>query len=186
MTDAAKVKQLLADARLHGPAVARARWSFRHVDSLGQKVRVYGRPLVYNHGEMRIGERVRVSSTVATTELVTEPGGLLDIEPGVFINYGTSVSASLHVRIGADTQIGPHCMLIDNAFHHVEPERRNERPPSAPIVLEPNVWLGARVIVLPGVTIGRHSCVAAGSVVTKDVPARTLVGGMPARPIRSL
>ena len=63
-------------------------------------------------------------------------------------------------------------MLLDNDYHRIEPERRLERPPSAPIVVEDDVWLGARVIVLAGVTIGAGSCVGAGSVVTDDVPRR--------------
>ena len=75
---------------------------------------------------------------------------------------------------------------MDNDFHRLEPERRLERPPSRPVVLGSNVWLGGFVIVLPGVTIGDDSVVAAGSVVTRDVPPGVLVGGVPARPIREL
>jgi acetyltransferase-like isoleucine patch superfamily enzyme len=176
----------LSEVRAHGPAVLRARWELRHVTRLGTRVRLYGHPVVTNNGTMWIDDRVRISSTVATTELVSEPGGLLHIGEGVFVNHGTSIAASRLVRIGAETQIGSHCMLIDNAFHHVDPARRNERPPSEPIELGRNVWLGARVIVLPGVTIGEDSAVGAGSVVTKDVPPRTLVAGIPARPIRSI
>jgi acetyltransferase-like isoleucine patch superfamily enzyme len=77
-------------------------------------------------------------------------------------------------------------MLMDNAYHFVVPERRLERPESRPIILERNVWLGARTIVLPGITIGEDSCVGAGSVVTKDVPPRTFVAGAPAQHVRSL
>jgi maltose O-acetyltransferase len=76
--------------------------------------------------------------------------------------------------------------MMDNDFHRLEPERRDERPPSAPIVLEENVWLGVRAIVLRGVTVGAGSVVAAGSVVSRDVPPRVLVGGVPARVIRQL
>jgi galactoside O-acetyltransferase len=56
----------------------------------------------------------------------------------------------------------------------------------APIVVEADVWLGAGVVVLPGVTIGRGAIVGANSVVTKDVPPLTVVGGIPAKPIRTL
>jgi maltose O-acetyltransferase len=77
-------------------------------------------------------------------------------------------------------------MMLDNDFHRVEPERRLERPPSAPIVIGENVWVGARVIVMAGVTVGDDSCIGAGSVVTADVPPRTLVAGVPARVIREL
>jgi len=75
---------------------------------------------------------------------------------------------------------------MDNDFHRLEPERRNERPDSAPIILEDNVWLGARVIVLKGVTIGEGSVIGAGSVVTKDIPPRSLAVGMPAKVIKTL
>ena len=77
-------------------------------------------------------------------------------------------------------------MMLDNDFHRVEPERRLERPPSKPIIVEDNVWIGARVIVMAGVTVGEDSCVGAGSVVTSDVPPRTLAAGVPARVIREL
>jgi acetyltransferase-like isoleucine patch superfamily enzyme len=56
----------------------------------------------------------------------------------------------------------------------------------APIVIEDNVWLGANVVVMPGVTIGKHSVVAAGSVVTKDVPPDTIVAGVPAKVVKKL
>jgi maltose O-acetyltransferase len=124
-------------------------------------------------------------STVATLELVAD-GGRLEIGARTFVNYGCSIAATQLVRIGQDCKIGKHSILIDNNFHCVEPERRNERPPSAPVILENNVWLGARVIVLPGVTIGADSVVGAGSVVTRSLPPRSLAVGLPARVVRQL
>lgn len=180
------IGKFLADSRAYGPAVLRAKYSLRHADHVGTRVRVDGLPVVQNRGTMRIGDRVRIRSTVATTELVAERGGTLEIEDRVYINFGCNIAASLLVRIGADTQIGPHCMLLDSAYHRIEPERRLERPEPEAIVLESNVWLSARVIVLPGVTIGADSCVAAGSVVTKDVAPRTFVAGVPAVFVRDL
>jgi maltose O-acetyltransferase len=76
--------------------------------------------------------------------------------------------------------------MMDNDFHRLEPERRDEIPPSAPIVLEEGVWLGVRVIVLRGVTIGAGSVVGAGSIVVRDVPPRSLAAGAPAKVIRTL
>lgn len=167
-------------------AVLRARWYLRSATSLGAKVRVWGRPFVRNWGTMTIGDRVRLVSTIATLELVAMPNGVLEIGPGAFINYGVSVAARRLVRIGANCSIGTHVMIMDNSFHRLEPELRNEPPESAPVILEENVWLGARVIVLPGVTIGAGSAVGAGSVVTKDIPPRTLAAGVPARVLREL
>jgi acetyltransferase-like isoleucine patch superfamily enzyme len=181
-----RILRVLDEVRHQGPAVLNARWYLRHA-IVADRVRLYGRrPRVVNRGQMFIGQRARLVSTVATLELETARDGVLTIGERVFVNYGTSISASRLVQIGNDCNIGTHCMLIDNSFHHVEPERRNERPESSPIVLGTNVWLGARVIVLPGVTIGDGSVVAAGSVVVKNVPRRTLVGGIPAKVIRAL
>lgn len=167
-------------------AVLNARWSLRHVDHVGTRVRLRGRPLVHNKGRMVIGDRVQLISTAATLELVTDEGGLLEIGERSLVNFGTSIAATKLIRIGAHSHIGPHCMLLDNDYHHLEPERRLERPESRPIILEENVWLSARVIVISGVTIGRGSAVGAGSVVTTDVPPRTFVAGVPAKVVKKL
>lgn len=169
-----------------GTALLRARWYFRDAAELGERVRLWGRPRIVNRGVLRIGARCRFVSNVATLELQVGSEGTLEIGEGVFMNSGCSVGAMMLVRIGAGCSIGPQVIIMDNDFHQLEPERRNEVPPSAPVVLEKNVWLGARVIVLRGVTIGEGSVVAAGSVVTKDVPPRSVVGGIPARFLRAL
>ena len=176
----------LASLWREGRSVINARWSLRHADSVGTRVRLRGRPAVSNRGRMEIGERVQLVSTIATLELVSEPGGTLTIGPRSLVNFGCSLVATKLVQIGARCQIGPYTMMLDNDYHRVEPERRLERPESAPIVVEDNVWIGARVIVMAGVTIGEDSCVGAGSVVTADVPRRTLVAGVPARHLRDL
>ncbi len=168
-----------------GRAVLRAQWHFRDAD-LGQRVRVWGRPAVSNFGRMRIADRVRLVSTIATTELVAGKNGVLDIGESAFINYGCSISASLLVKIGPHCNIGTHVIIMDSDFHRIEPERRTESPEPLPIILEENVWLGARVIVMRGVTIGAGSVIGAGSIVTKDIPARSVAVGMPAKVIRTL
>lgn len=76
--------------------------------------------------------------------------------------------------------------MMDNDFHSLKPEGRTEQPDSALIFLEENVWIGARVIVLRGVTIGRGSVVGAGSIVNRDIPPRSLAVGVSARVIRKL
>lgn len=174
------------DAWKDGWAVLRARWYLRHASHLGNKVRVWGRPTINNWGQLFVNDRVRVVSTIATTELVTMELGTLEIGAGTYINYGTAIAAVQHVSIGANCSIGTHVIIMDSSFHRVEPERRNEAPEPAPVVLQSNVWLGARVIVLPGVTIGAGSVIGAGGVVTKDIPPRSVAVGNPARVIRDL
>ncbi|WP_129633676.1 acyltransferase [Candidatus Oscillochloris fontis] len=169
-----------------GRAVLRARWYLRDATLLGWRVRLWGRATVDNQGSMRIGNRVRLVSTIVPLELATGKQGLLEIGESTFINYGCSIAATQFVRIGPCCNIGTYVIMMDNDFHRIEPERREEMPPSAPIILEENVWLGARVIVLRGVTIGAGSVVAAGSVVTRDIPPRSLAAGLPARVIRHI
>lgn len=163
-----------------------AQLRLRRATSVARTVRLYGKPAVACFGTLLIHDRVRLYSTLATIELAVNRGGTLEIGEETFVNYGTSLSASQLVRIGPRCNIGTHCIVMDNDFHCLEPERRLERPESRPIVLEENVWLGARAIVLPGVTIGEGSVIGAGSVVTRDVPPRAVAAGVPARVIRQL
>lgn len=170
----------------NGRQVVNARWSLRKADEVGSRVRLRGRPAVTNRGRMVIADRVQLVSTIATLELVAGKGGTLEIGERTLVNFGCSLVATELVRIGAHCHIGPYTMMLDNDFHYVEPERRLEQPPSKPIVIGDNVWIGVRVIVMAGVTIGADSCIGAGSVVTSDVPPRTLYAGVPARHIRDL
>ena len=153
---------------------------------LEEKARVWGKLHVQNSGELIIHEKVRIFSTITPTELTVGPAGRLEIGKSSFINYGCSISASKLVEIGPYCNIGTYVLMMDNDYHSLDPDKRLEMPESRPIVLEENVWLGARVIVLRGVRIGAGSVVAAGSVVTKDVPPRTLVAGVPAKVIKEL
>ncbi len=167
-------------------AVGRARWYFRHATERGARLRVWGRPRIVNEGRMLIASRVRIRSIVATTELVAHAGGTLQIGESSFVNFGTSIAATERITIGRDCHIGPHCLVMDNAYHRLEPERRSETPPSEPISIGDNVWIGAKVVVLPGTTIGEGSVIGAGSVVSGEVPPRSLAAGVPCRVIRQL
>jgi maltose O-acetyltransferase len=90
------------------------------------------------------------------------------------------------VRIGAACQIATGVQLLA-ATHPVEPEpRRQGWEYGEPITIGDNVWLGGGVIVCPGVTIGDDTVVGAGAVVTRDLPARVVAVGNPARPLRTI
>lgn len=165
----------------------KARWYFRHARRVGSRVRVHGRARVKPlAGELVIGERVRFVGHVVPVEIAVERGGVLVIGDRTFVNYGTSIGATRSVTIGADCDLGPYVNIVDSHFHRIEPERRGERPEPRPVVIGDNVWLGARVIVLPGVTIGEGAVVGAGSVVTADIPPRAVAVGSPARVVRTL
>jgi acetyltransferase-like isoleucine patch superfamily enzyme len=159
-----------------------ARIRLRHATSLGRRVTLRGRPAVTNDGRMTFGDRVRLVSTVATLELVTLPSGHLEIGDNVFVNYGTSMVSSAHVKIGNDCLIGTHVTVMDCDFHRVEDKSWDTT--GKPILIEDRVWLGNRSMVLKGVRVGHDAVVAAGAVVTRDVPPRTVVAGVPAKVVR--
>jgi acetyltransferase-like isoleucine patch superfamily enzyme len=169
-----------------GRAVLRARWYLRKATSIGPRVRLWGRASVHNYGKLIVGNRTRLVSTIVPQEFFVGKGATLDIGESSFINYGCSIAANKHIKIGPRCHIGTYVIIMDNDFHRIEPERRTELPPSAPIIIEENVWLGARVTVLRGVTIGAGSVIGVGSVVTKDIPPRSVAVGLPARVIRQI
>jgi len=103
----------------------------------------------------------------------------------VFINQGCRLDDIGGIEIGDDVMIGPGARLISSG-HPVEPSLRRSGITAAPIRIERNVWIGAGAMILQGVTVGEDSVVAAGSVVTRDVPTKTLVAGVPARVIRNI
>lgn len=148
----------------------------------GKLIRVWGQ--VQIHGDVRLGDRVRVRATHVPVELAAGPGAVIEIGESSFINAGVSIGAQERVSIGRNCAIGNYTLIMDSDFHN--PKDHTLPGVSAPVVLEDDVWLGARVTVLKGVRIGQGAVVAAGAVVTRDVAPHTLVGGVPARLIRSL
>ena len=111
----------------------------------------------------------------------------LDIRVGrnVFVNQNCTFYDLGGLDIADDVMIGPNVSLITTG-HPIEPSRRRAFVIAKPIAIEKNVWIAAGATIIGGVTVGENSVVAAGSVVTKDVPANALVGGNPARVIRSI
>lgn len=159
--------------------------ALRGCTRVGPGARVRGFPVVEcDGGAIVLGRNFCVFSHLAKVELYAGPGGRLEIGDDTFVNNGTSLSASCLIRIGSRVNIAPHCTLIDNDFHGTVD--RDGPPKMAPIVIEDDVWLGTRVIVLKGVTIGRGAVIASGAVVTKDIPPGVLAAGVPARVIRRL
>ena len=122
------------------------------------------------------------------------------IEPPFYCSYGQNIHIGDHVylnvlctmldcnevRIGQHVMIGPSVQIY-TAAHDLQAEARIQGWEVAkPVVIEDNVWVGGGAIILPGVRIGRNAVVGAGAVVSRDVPANTVVTGIPARVIREL
>lgn len=112
-------------------------------------------------------------------------GSGLRVGRNVFINQNCTFYDLGGIDIGDDVMIGPNVSLITSG-HPLDPSQRRSVTVAKPIVIERNVWIAAGATIISGVTVGENAVVAAGSVVTKDVPANTLAGGNPARAIRSL
>lgn len=130
----------------------------------GGQLEVRGRFLVYSRGRVLVGGE-----------------GRLQIGSG-YASPGLSLECTQSVTIGDDVIIAEDVIIRDSDRHEIS----GSRGMSASIVIGNHVWIGARAIILKGVTIGDGAVIAAGAVVTKDVPPRTLVGGVPARAIREV
>ena len=114
----------------------------------------------------------------------TDCGKNIKIGKRVFINAGCQFQDQGGIEIGDDVLIGPQT-IIATLNHDPNPEKRGGMIPKT-VKIGNKVWLGARVTICPGVTIGEGAIVGAGAVVTKDVPPRTVVAGVPARIIKEL
>lgn len=129
----------------------------------------------------KIGERCTVQPSFRC-----DYGYNIFLGDDVFINYDTVILDGAHVTIGNRVFIGPQCGFY-TAIHPFSVSERNlglER--ALPITIHDNVWIGGKVCILPGVTVGEGAVVGAGSIVTKDVPPYTVVAGNPARVIKTL
>lgn len=168
------------------PHILNAYLRLRDANDIGWGTRVWGNPRIINQGSMSFGKQVQVVSRVARSEFVTSRHGRLTIGDHVYINYGAAIAAHRLITIGSHTLIGTHCIIMDNDYHHVDVTERRCMPESQPVIIGDHVWIGARVTILKGVTIGEYAVIGAGSVVTRDVPPLTLVAGVPACPIRQI
>ena len=114
----------------------------------------------------------------------TTGGENIRIGRNVFINQNCTMYDLGGIDIGDDVMIGPNVNMLTSG-HPIDPSQRRDFVIAKSIVIEKNVWIAGGATLIGGVRVGENSVVAAGSVVTRDVPRNTLVGGNPARIIRS-
>ena len=143
------------------------------------------RALLYRLVGVRIGRSTYIFGKVEI-EGVGDILELVRIGESTLLTTPLYLNASGGITIGDRVTIGHHVMIITDTHRMDDPFRRGGERISAPVVIEDGVWVGARVTILPGVTVGAGSVVAAGALVTHDVPPHTLVGGVPARAIKPL
>jgi len=166
---------------------------------LGKNIIFYGSPIIApaSNSIIEIGDSVALCSSSSGNPVgINHPVILktLTQESKIIIGNntglsGTSICAAKSVKIGNNCLIGANVTIADTDFHAVSPDNRryNTNPVDIqckPVVIEDNVWLGMNVLVLKGVTIGRNSVIAAGSVVAKSIPENAVAGGNPAVVIR--
>ncbi len=130
-----------------------------------------------------VGNKIDDSTTIFTP-FYTNFGKFIILGKDVFINHACSFLDMGGITIEDKVLIGPKVNLVTEN-HLLDPEDRRTLI-TKPIVIKKNAWIGAGATILPGVTIGENAVIAAGAVVSKDVPDNTVVGGIPAKFIKSI
>jgi acetyltransferase-like isoleucine patch superfamily enzyme len=160
-----------------------------HCTRVGKNLKCDGDiPLIEGSGKIVLGNNVFVGNKGAwfvAPNLNDCPE--LIIGDNTTLNYRTVISVETKVQIGSHCMIAEEVKIFDNNSHGIHYQHRTmtERD-TAPVVLEDHVWVGMNSIILKGVKIGKGAVVAAGSVVTKDVPPMVVVGGNPAAIIKQI
>ena len=137
-------------------------------------------------GAVAIGENSTISPYAVIQGNVTM-GRNCSVQPyAVLVGYGTAEDRVGEIRIGNDVRIAPHVMIIaaNHRFDDVTRPIAKQGVERKSIVIEDDVWIAGRANIMAGVTIGRGSVVAAGAVVTHDVPPYSVVAGVPAKVIK--
>lgn len=160
-----------------------ARIYLRSVNKIGKLVSVNGKPIVGNLGQMIFEDEVRIWSIIERTKLYTGKAGKLVVGRNSRLN-GVHIDARELIHIGDTVQIGPYTIIMDSDFHDLKDHSKDG--PSKPIYIEDDVWIATRVTILKGVRIGKGSVIAAGAIVTKDVPAYCVAAGTPARVVKKI
>jgi acetyltransferase-like isoleucine patch superfamily enzyme len=178
-----EVRELTAGKFLFEPML-RAR-----CEQVGDGLQVSGLPYIRGHARIRIGDRCRFGRiSVHSGRFVDAPE--LTFGDHVVVASSTVFVVNKRVQIGNHVGIAAHCRIADSDGHPPSPERRRRgedltEADIAPLAIGDHVWLGHGAKVLKGVTIGEGAVVAAGSVVTADVPPGALAMGVPARCIKN-
>jgi acetyltransferase-like isoleucine patch superfamily enzyme len=154
----------------------RGLWFARKLTRHGITIVRGGRPApkVFNEGGEIITDNCQFYEGV---RLEVGKGALLRIGKGTYLNRNTLIVAKERVEIGSSCKIAWDVVIMDSDLHAIQGKELENKP----VIIEDNVWIGCRCIVLKGVTIGAGAIVAAGSVVTKDVPPYSIIGGVPAK-----
>lgn len=149
-------------------------------------------PLILGYGTINVGDEVTIggNSTFVVSYKARE-NPTISIGNKVYLGYETFLSCAESITIGNNVRIAEGCRIFDNNNHPIDPGARTANAPIgdqdiAPVILEDETWIGSHSTILKGVTIGRGSVVATGSVVSKSVPPLTVVAGNPAKIVKEI
>ena len=119
-------------------------------------------------------------SIYSNAHISINENAVLELGSG-FVNHGARIHCFQSIKIGDQVYIGDDVAIRDSDGHEIV---GSDKPMTMPIVIGDHVWIGAKVTIVKGVSIGEGAVVAAGAVVTKDVPPHCIVAGVPARVIK--
>jgi acetyltransferase-like isoleucine patch superfamily enzyme len=175
------------EKRWHGTGTVvadrlRAAWWRARGAHLGAKCRVGQRCIVLRPWCLSAGSRVQVEHGVHVK--IVDDRARLTVGDESFLGFGSELDVAQELVIGDHVLIAPGCFITDHSHRHSAAELIDAQGlRCAPVRIDRGAWLGARAVVLAGVTIGEGAIVGAGAVVTRDVPAYAIVAGVPARVI---
>jgi acetyltransferase-like isoleucine patch superfamily enzyme len=160
--------------------IARGRFHLRRGGvTVGARPRVTGRaPQLDVRGTARAGEDFGIRGVQFPVQITVWAGACLEIGDDVSFNQGVNIQAARNITIGDHTRFGDLAAVRTSDTHEVHPHAPVS---AAPVVIGRNVWVGRNAIIMQGVTIGDHAVIAAGAIVTSDVPRCSVVAGVPAK-----
>ena len=161
------------------PRLALALGAFRLIPTLSG---ARARAAILRLAGVRVGERSIIAGQISIVGALGASG--LVLGERCFVNTGCLFDVDALIVLGADVAVGQQTMILTSTHRIGTAERRAGENRVHPVTIGDGVWLGARSLIMPGITVG--AIVAAGAVVTRDVPPNTVVAGVPARVIREL
>lgn len=172
----------------------------RQTADIHPKAALYPTALLVLNGHSASCIRIGMYSHVRGQLVLFGHGGQINIGEYCYVGEQTRIWSGINVSIGNRVLIGHQVTIMDNLTHPMDAEKRHEQfrqivttghprdidLKDSPVVIEDDVWIGCQCVILAGVTIGKGAVIAAGSIVTRDIPAGTVVAGNPARVIKSV
>lgn len=161
-------------------------------ETVGYSFRMEELPYIQGTGRIVIGNGVRLSGRSSITF-----GRLAGVHPELVLGDGTFIGHGCGFNVGRSVRVGKHCLFATGVLvydldgHPLDAASRRAGEPAGaddirPVVIGDDVWVGSGAVILKGVTIGDRAVVAARAVVTRDVPADTVVAGNPARGVKEI